>query len=98
DAAGLCEALPGPLGARLREAGPRLPEPVCRRRGLCYRGLPVAQGRGAGGGQAMSRWVVVNGQTYLNLVEGTFENGVGAWVQGSAQSPVSVTTAQKRRG
>ena len=46
----------------------------------------------------MSRLVVVNGRTYRNLVEGTFENGVGTWVQGSAQSPVSVTTAQKRRG
>src|SRR5690606_40528023 len=46
----------------------------------------------------MSRLVLVNGRTYRNLVEGTFENGVGTWVQGSAQSPVSVSKAQKRRG
>src|SRR5690606_30180960 len=47
----------------------------------------------------MSRLVVVNGRTYRNLVEGTFENGVGTWVPGSAaESLVSVSTAQKRRG
>src|SRR5690606_32786755 len=98
DAACLRHGLPGKQGARLREAERRHAEPARQRLQLFDRGHPDAQRRGAGGGQAMSRLVVVKGQTYRNRVEGTFENGVGTWVQGSAQSPVSVTTAQKRRG
>src|SRR5690606_15553182 len=98
DAACLRHGLPGQQGARLCEAERRHADPARQRLQLFDRGHPDAQRRGAGGGQAMSQLVAVKGRTYRNLVEGTFESGVGTWVQGSAQSPVSVSTAQKRRG